>query len=96
MNSKLIEKEKTAFCKEYKTLSTFLSEQVERGANMNVFTSFSFIKMEKAFWTKEYGILLNYFIANWEGGFTQSEQFALQQMLKITNLPNLLTSSACV
>lgn len=97
INSKIIENNTELFRREYKSFNSFLTEQNSRNCNSkDVFVTFSFMKMENLLRIKEYGILFNYFAQNWEGGFTEKESYALQQMVKIANLPTLFTSNACL
>ncbi|CAI2364694.1 unnamed protein product [Moneuplotes crassus] len=86
INPRLIQKNKASFCKEYSTLSTFLKDMATRnGSGKSVFENFSFIKMEKTICTKEYDILLRFFIDNCDTTFTEDERYALQQMLKVSS-----------
>lgn len=96
INPRLIQKNKASFCKEYSTLNTFLKDMATRtGSGKDVFVNFSFIKMEKTICTKEYDFLINFFKGSYDEGFTEDEEYALQQMLKVSSWHDLPGMSPC-
>ncbi|CAI2365259.1 unnamed protein product [Moneuplotes crassus] len=96
INPRLIQKHKANFCKEYSCLRGFLKDLTQRvGPGKDVFTQFSFVKMERTVCTKEYDTLLHFFIDHDQDGFSEDEKYALQQMLKVSSCHILSASNAC-